>query len=190
MKSESEKRETVDLFFRDWSAHIHWFDALWRMLELSELRPTALPKTSAVAKFRRAAEIVRIHLSFECIRQSPPSSPPVDFASWGRLFFIAWIGQKVDFFEDLARVSRTMAGIHKADKICGDAVELMVLRAAYDLAERLRRDPSRDEVIEECQRLGIRVGHWGKTLKRCKLGFLKGASRGRPKVKKKTRTKK
>lgn len=223
MKSESEMREIVDLFFRDWSAPMHWFGALWRMLELSDLRSVALPKNDAVNRFYRTAEIVRIHVTWERVSRSLPTpppvdvpswmahigrldhigdlreaerilqswpNPPVDFASWGRLFFMAWIGQKVDFFEDLARVSRTLAGGHKADLIGPAALELRVLWAAYVLSERLRRDPSRDEVMEECQRQGIRVGHWGKTLKRCKLDFLKGASRGRPRVKKGTRSKK
>lgn len=190
MRSESEKRETVDLFFPGWTAPDHWFAALWRMLELSGLRPSALPKIAAVDKFYRATEIVRIHLSWDHLLHRPPTLPPVDFAAWGRLFFTAWIGQNVVFFEDLARVLRTLAGNHKADKEDGGVLELKVLLAAYQLAERLRRNPSRHEVMDECQRLGIRVGHWGKTLKRCKLDFLKGASRGRPKVKKGTRSKK
>lgn len=167
-----------------------WDAAIERMLDLEDLRPSARPRHDLVEKFRLAATCL-----YHCSLDAEPMKGAAywadfPFDEWGQLFFNAWLKNDAAFFEDLARVSRTMAGIHKADKIDGDAVELMVLRAAYDLAERLRRDPSRDEVMAECQRLRIRVGHWGKTLKRCKLGFLKGASRGRPKVKKGTRSKK
>lgn len=167
-----------------------WDAATERLLELQGLRSSARPRHKLVEQFDQASWFLEANVECEDAMAAAEYWGRFPFADWGERFFEAWLKNDVAFFEDLARVSRTLAGIHKADKIAGDAVELMVLRAAYDLAERLRRDPSRDEVMAECQRLGIRVGHWGKTLKRCKLDFLKGATRGRPKAKKGTRSKK
>lgn len=194
MESESAKREIVDLFFPDRSAQISWFPALYRLVELTALRPAAFPKHRAVVKFYALADQVRIVLEMSKLTHRPPALR-VDFSSWGRLLFQAWLTHDVSFFEDLARVSRTLAGVHKADKMDNDALAQKVIWTAYQLAFQLKRDPTRAEVMTECEQSGIRPGNWRKMRVRCHLDFLAGAGRGRPKgkqakAKKRTRSKK
>lgn len=161
-----------------------WDAAIGRLHDLQGLRPSARPRHKLVEQFDEASCFLEGNIERGDAEALAEYWCRFPFAAWGERFFDAWLKGDVAFFEDLARVARTLAGVHKSDLIGEDAVEKKVLEAALDLAWRLRRDPSRDEVMEECQRLGIHVGSWRHTLKRCKLDFLKGASRGRPKVKK------
>lgn len=174
-----------------------WDAAILRMLELQQLRGAARPKHEMVDKLYQA--LSSYAKSWEVAEASGDDASllslcgSIPTSQWGAILFERWLKFDVEFFDDLARVLRTLGGVHK-DKV--DApLELRVIEAAWGLAERLKRDPTRAEVMDECERLDIRPVSWHHMWRRCRLGFLAGAGRGSPKgkrgaAKRRTRSKK
>lgn len=92
-------------------------------------------------------------------------------------FVIRYADNDYQFFEEIARVL-AIRGKKRGGKR-GLPMKARLIEAADRLCRSLGRNPTREELKEEAERLNIEVGDWTKTLKDCKLGFLEGR-RGRP----------
>lgn len=91
---------------------------------------------------------------------------------------LAWLNRDSSFFEEFARVEVIASGKRsKRDSVFYE----LVIETAFDLYTPEKGNPSQEEVIQAVKEKGVYVADWTKAFKNCRLDFLKGRRRGRPK---------
>lgn len=100
-----------------------------------------------------------------------------DLGSVAAEFVIRFLNNDFEYFEEVARLLAIRGGKRGGKRNLPMGARLIA--AAEHLKFKLERNPTREELKDEAKRQGIKVGDWTKTLKDCKLDFLKGR-RGRP----------
>ncbi len=111
-------------------------------------------------------------------REDVLSVAPQAVENAGVEVLLAWLNQDVKFFEEFARVEVIASG--KNSKRDAKPYEL-VIETAFDLYTAANGNPSREVVIEAVKAKGVTVSDWTKAFKNCRLDFLRGTRRGRPK---------
>lgn len=161
MDSEA-KTENDEWLTPDWDA------AIEHQLELEGFKKGQEPKHALVKRF-----------TLFCASMENVNQDLVDHAAkvFGAEFIAAWCNRDADFFADLKRVALIEAGTRR---LPGDCIERAVIEIASELWTKERGNPTREEVMQEAARRGVKPGNWSKTFQRCHLDFLKGRRRGRP----------
>lgn len=161
-----------------------WDAAIDRQLELEGWQKGQEPKHELVQRFTYfCAVMAKLHLDMADQKWSADEvllRQPYEAMVLGAEFLAAWSNRDAAFFEDLARVALIEAGTRR---LAGDCIERAVIEIASELWTKEKGNPTRDEVMQEAKRRGIKPGNWSKTFKRCHLDFLKGRKRGRPSTK-------
>lgn len=174
MDSEA-KTEDEEWLTPDWDA------AIDRQLELEGWKKGQEPKHELVQRFTRfGAVMASLHLDMADQKWSADEvllRQPDAAMVFGAEFLAAWRNRDASFFKDLARIALIEAGTRR---LTGDCIERAVIEIASELWTKDKGNPTREEVMREAKRRGIKPGNWSKTFKRCCLDFLKGRGRGRP----------
>ena len=114
----------------------------------------------------------------EWTREEVLSVAPQAVENAGVEVLLAWLNNDFAFFEEFARVEVIASGKRsKRDKIPYEEV----IDTAWDLCTPEKGNPSREEVKQAVEAKGVVVSDWTKAFKKCRLDFLKGRPRGRPK---------
>lgn len=111
-------------------------------------------------------------------REDVLSAAPQAVENAGVEVLLAWLNRDCAFFEEFARVEVIASG--KRSKRDTSPYEV-VIDTAFDLYTPAKGNPSREEVIDAVEAKGVTVSDWTKAFKKCRLHFLKGRRRGRPK---------
>lgn len=158
-----------------------WDAAIDRQLELEGWKKGQEPKHELTQRFVRFCAVMgNLHRDMadrqwsvdEVLLRQPDAA-----MMFGAEFISAYLNRDNAFFTDLARVALIEAGTRR---LTGDCIESAVIEIASELWTKDKGNPTREEVMQEAARRGVKPSNWSKTFKRCHLDFLKGRRRGRP----------
>lgn len=158
-----------------------WDAAIERKCDLDGWPKGKEPKHELVKRFTMLSSILECDdqelKQGQWTRDVVLTHAPYQSMILGADFIAAWQNHDFGFFQDLARVAVIQSG---ARKHAGDPIESVVIGIASELWTKEKGNPSREDVMLEAKKKGLKVGNWSKTFKRCHLAFLKGRGRGRP----------
>ena len=151
-----------------------WLPALECLLDA---KGAELPRHAFVKAFMASVVSIRARTprckKAQCTPEQVLRSGRLDLlAEIGGGLVSAWINRDVDLFSDMDRIMRNL--IHSRARIRrGGPASRRLIEIACRLRDDLSRDPFREEVIEECERVGVTFQNWADAFRNGRLAFLR-----------------